>query len=81
MKNPKIETINCLAHDIDDELFLLRHYWEDEQKAIQKSKETGKPYWQYMDWKGRKPNKTRVVDRCKIIRQILMEISKEAEQL
>lgn len=81
MNNQKVETVNYLVKEIDDELAMIKYYQDAVRETTEKTKATGKQQWQCMNWEGRKPNKARIVDRCKIARQILMEISKEVEQL
>lgn len=80
----KLNLINYLLTEIQDEKNLLKFYDEDEKQAKAKAEEArktgGKPYaysWTYKKYKGRKPSKSRIQENCKKARQLLLEISRE----
>jgi len=75
----KINFIQMLANDIEEEQEYIKEYQEAERKYEADKKEQGKNfnYWdsQYSSMKN--PSKQKIKDDVKMIRRLALEISKE----
>jgi len=69
-----------LLEDAEKESMLLEKYRRAERTAQDTAKRTGKYVFACIEWDGRLPHKSQIVDDCKIARRLLSEIAKEVEQ-
>ena len=74
----KLEIVKYFIQEIEEEQKLFETVGLDDRQAKAQAKKNNNDwYWSYKKYKGRKPNKTRIKDNCKKIRQLMLEISRE----
>lgn len=75
----KLDVVKFLISEMESEIEMTKAYKLEEESARAKAKENGKPYgyWGYMNWKGREPRKSRIIQNSKKIRQLMLDIGRE----
>lgn len=74
----KIAIASYLMEEIEYEQELFKLYNADIKQAVAKAELAGNySTWRYREYKGRKPSKARILNNCKKIRQLILDLSRE----
>lgn len=76
----KIEMVRYLLDEIEAEKSRMQRFQDEKRRARKEADKTGKYVWECEIWNEPFPNKTRIVENCKLVRRLLSEISKEAQR-
>jgi len=77
--NSKINFIQMLVNDIEEEQEYIKRYQEADRKYKKDKEEQGRnfDYWDNSFRKMRVPSRTKIKDDVKMIRRLALEMSKE----
>jgi hypothetical protein len=73
----KLEIVRYLLDEIEAEQNKQTRYEKEQDRAQKESDKTGKRIYYTMKWDETYPHKSRITENCKIVRRMMMEISRE----
>jgi len=73
----KLEIVRYLLEEIEAEQEKVDRYKAERERARKEASKSNKELWQCSRWNEPYPNKSRITENCKIVRRMMMEISRE----